>query len=59
MDSTYSQLEIRMLTLGASLLHTHEQAAQVVAEALAEIIRLREEVRSLRRVKAKPKGRGN
>jgi hypothetical protein len=40
-------IEVRMLMLGVSLVRAHKEAAEIVAEGLAEIQRLRDRVRRL------------
>jgi hypothetical protein len=47
MKSGFS-LEVRMLMLGASLVGVNAKSAEIVADALAELDRLRAEVRRLR-----------
>jgi aromatic ring hydroxylase len=60
MQSNVSRIEVQMLALGSSLIRAnHNDSAQIVAEALAEIIRLREEIRSLRASAGKSSKRSN
>jgi hypothetical protein len=47
-----SELFLRLVTLGASLVRTNPEAAAIVAEAAAEVERLRDRVESLQMVVA-------